>query len=306
LNNAPSKVPKSRTLSSAKAAPPVDDLNAEYNDEYHDIDADHEEQLDQADLFTYRPNQPNPVSQQNQASQSQFLLRQGDPREPVSYTPFASHNPRSAGQQEFQSRTSLSQVMQAGSRRRVSQSQAVRSGFQSHTSPAQAARANSQDAQLPTSISGLEKASANTFIEYTKTEDSAILELEWYNRQQYLAGLSKEKYLEPVIRVFPEMSRTNMIFVKAVKKTRRDFKNWKSSVLRNVSSWVELYIEGHVNEDIRAMLDFKELRQAINEDFEFHWLEKIFHFAFEAVEFPTISPLGLSFLRCKFQHSRIY
>jgi hypothetical protein len=130
--------------------------------------------------------------------------------------------------------------------------------------------------------------------------------LEWYNRQQYLAGLSKEKYLEPVIRVFPEMSRTNMIFVKAVKKTRRDFKNWKSSVLRNVSSWVELYIEGHVNEDIRAMLDFKELRQAINEDFEFHWLEKIFHFAFEAVEFPTISPLGLSFLRCKFQHSRIY
>lgn len=61
------------------------------------------------------------------------------------------------------------------------------------------------------SISGLEKASTNTFIEYTKTEEAAFLELEWYNRQQYLAGLNKEKYIEPVMHAFLGMSRTNMV-----------------------------------------------------------------------------------------------
>lgn len=51
-------------------------------------------------------------------------------------------------------------------------------------------------------LSGLEKASISTFIEYTKTE-AAFLELEWYNRRQYLAGLNKKKYIEPVMHAFP-------------------------------------------------------------------------------------------------------
>jgi hypothetical protein len=36
--------------------------------------------------------------------------------------------------------------------------------------------------------------------------------LEWYNWRQYLAGLNKEKYIEPVMHAFPAMPRTNMVF----------------------------------------------------------------------------------------------
>ena len=69
--------------------------------------------------------------------------------------------------------------------------------------------------------------------------------------------------------------------------------------MKNVSTFVTLYIRGHSNDDVRSMISFKDLRQVINRDFEFHWLEQIFYFAFDVIDFDNVSPLGLAFLRCK-------
>jgi hypothetical protein len=101
------------------------------------------------------------------------------------------------------------------------------------------------------------------------------------------------------MQAFPSITHTNIIFIKGVKKTRRDYKNRKTSVIRNVGTFVEDYIRGRKDEPVQSMTSFKDLRQAINRDFEYHWLRKIFHFGVETIDFDNILALGLSFLRCK-------
>jgi hypothetical protein len=56
----------------------------------------------------------------------------------------------------------------------------------------------------------------------------AILELEWYIRQQYLVRLCKDHYLELAIQAFPSMTYTNIIFIeKDVSRLQKleDFSN---------------------------------------------------------------------------------
>jgi hypothetical protein len=46
--------------------------------------------------------------------------------------------------------------------------------------------------------------------------------------------------------------------------------NWKSAVMKNEGTFVT-YIQGYMDEGVKAMVKFKDLRQVINKDFEFHW-----------------------------------
>lgn len=139
-----------------------------------------------------------------------------------------------------------------------------------------------------------------TIIGYTKSKETAMIELEMPNHQRYLAGLNRDRIYDPAQRVYPDIAPSSALFINAVRKTRRDYKNWNAQVIKNAEPLVTKYLHSHPNRFVRCMTTFKELRAIINVDFHYHWCERMFHYAYEVVDFDRITPLGRSFLSCKY------
>lgn len=138
-----------------------------------------------------------------------------------------------------------------------------------------------------------------TYVEYTKAEEEALEELEVLNRQHYAAGLNKSFNTQPTLIVFPNMPRSNPLFKVAMRKTARDYKNWKGVITKRIQTSVESWAKNHADDRARDSENFEEIRQMINEDFEWHWLDNVFPMFDPAIDFKECSELGLHFLQCK-------
>lgn len=146
----------------------------------------------------------------------------------------------------------------------------------------------------------------NTVHEWSRSEQVAMMELEVYSRQVYLAGLNNDNWALPARRAFPSAAPTNEVFLKATRKVRRDYKNWKSAVLHNTYQHVKWFVKDHTDQRVGKMVSFKQLFDRINKDFEMHWIPVIFSFAAKTIDFENLTKLGGDFLRYELKASFIH
>ena len=66
------------------------------------------------------------------------------------------------------------------------------------------------------------------------------------------------------------MPRLNPFFKNVVKKTYRDYKNWKGTIIKRIRVAVEAWAKSHVDCRARESQDFSEIKELINADFEWH------------------------------------
>jgi hypothetical protein len=140
------------------------------------------------------------------------------------------------------------------------------------------------------------KSKNRTFVKYSITEEEALIELEAYNRQYYCIGLNKEFYNGPATIVLKDIPRSNPFFRNVLKKTSRDYKNWKGTNIKHIRAAIEAWAKSHTDCCIRESQDFAEIKELINADFEWHWLDNVFPFIASAVNFNKCSKLGMNFL----------
>ena len=150
-----------------------------------------------------------------------------------------------------------------------------------------------------TSVPQNNALSERTFIKFSQSEESLLAELEIENRRWYIAGLSRENFTVPATQVFQDMETNNPVFLAAIRKTKRDFKNFRAQTTRNIATHVQRFLNSTADE-VAQITDFKELTRAINDVFEPNWLPQIFTFAVPACSFDDISILGRQFLRCRY------
>lgn len=142
----------------------------------------------------------------------------------------------------------------------------------------------------------------DNIVEYTKTEEDAFSELEWYCRQQFcISGFDKDS-IDPVIqRVFPGLSSTSSIHRRAALKVRTNYRNWRFRTIGKARTWInQLLIADQSGLDLRKDYDFKSLRAKMNSIFDVEWIPEIFAFANGAIDFSNCSQLAKLFFQCKY------
>lgn len=138
-----------------------------------------------------------------------------------------------------------------------------------------------------------------------KTEAEAFNELNIISRRYYLTFLSHNYVDEPLRVVFPGMKTGHPTYKEARRRVQRSYKTWKSEMLKWALIWVQRWMRSPPSLERREMLDslttFAEIKAEIREEYDPKWLESVFRFGLEAVDFETITPDGLRFLKCKYQ-----
>jgi hypothetical protein len=142
-------------------------------------------------------------------------------------------------------------------------------------------------------------------VHFNMQEEAALMALECYNRQYYLAGFDKNAYELPARQVFPSFDLNNRVHLHAVIKTKSDYKNWRQRTLKNSRDFAKVWIRRHRSQRIQNAEEYAILREALDSDFSTAWLRELFHFAYKAVDFENITELGLAFLKCKFSKPSI-
>ena len=136
-----------------------------------------------------------------------------------------------------------------------------------------------------------------------KTEAEAYNELNILSRRYYLAFLSHNYVDEPLRTVFPDMKSGHDIYKNARRRVQRSFKTWKGEMLKWSLAWVQRWMQSSPSLERREMLEglttFAEIKAEIRKEYDPKWLESVFRFGIEAVDFNDITPDGLRFLKCK-------
>jgi hypothetical protein len=121
-------------------------------------------------------------------------------------------------------------------------------------------------------------ASATPAIEtYTMAEQEAFNQLEIQNRQYYICGLNRQDFQLPAREVFTDMSSANPIFILALKKTSRDFKNWKAVLLNKFCEHVENWAKDQLRRKLggNELRTVAEVRRAIRDSFDISWIPQL-------------------------------
>ena len=135
-----------------------------------------------------------------------------------------------------------------------------------------------------------------------KSEVEAMKELNIMMRRYYLTYLSSAHVDDAVRAVFPGMKSTNQVYVDACSRVRRLYKQWKSTVLDAALLWIQRWMEVAREPRRSELLDltnFREIRNEVRAEWDDSWLEQVFKFGLEAVDFEHISRVGRKFLKCK-------
>lgn len=130
-----------------------------------------------------------------------------------------------------------------------------------------------------------------------------MAELNLLSRRYFLTYLSNQYVDEPIRTVFPGMKVDNPIYKDARKRVQSSYKTWKGHVLTQANQWIQRWISSARGERLAylsSLTVFAEFRKELSKEFENAWLETVFKFGIEAVEFERITPDGLRFLRCEY------
>jgi hypothetical protein len=90
------------------------------------------------------------------------------------------------------------------------------------------------------------------------------------------------------------MESRKPIFKVAKKRTSKNWKNWK------------LWLAFPQNSHLAGIKDFKRFKRVINAEFQLHWLDDVFRFAKDTMDFENCTPAGLTWLRCEYAPSFIH
>ena len=137
----------------------------------------------------------------------------------------------------------------------------------------------------------------------SKTEASAMEELNIVTRRYYLAFLSNTMTDEPVRHVFPNMRHTHPQYKEAKARVAASYKSWKRGVLKQVEAFTERWIAAakpEVAERRRNMTTFEELKKELDGEFCIEWAEKLFKFATVVIDFENLDKKAMRFVRCKY------
>ena len=136
----------------------------------------------------------------------------------------------------------------------------------------------------------------------TKSEGTAFSELNVLSRRYFLAYLSNTFADEPVCAIFPGMRSDHAVYKEAKYRVQRSYKTWKGEVLKAALQWVQRWIKSARGEARQTLLSematFADLKAEIRKEYDHSWLESVFRFGIEAVDFGRITPDGLRFLKC--------
>ncbi|RDW84610.1 hypothetical protein BP6252_02200 [Coleophoma cylindrospora] len=133
-------------------------------------------------------------------------------------------------------------------------------------------------------------------VENIAGEQESMLLLETLNRQHFLVGLHRDdKRMSKIVKtVYPGMSTNHAVFQSSLRKTRRDFKNWKLRLMDNCTAFVNDLVAENAMED---EIDFQVLQASIGDMFQEHWAQQLYSMSNGTVNFDAISVLGWCFLK---------
>ena len=103
--------------------------------------------------------------------------------------------------------------------------------------------------------------------------------------------------------VFPGMKPGHLIYKEAKARVQRMYKQWKTDVLAAADKWQARFVatlRPTVSEQVTSIVTFKEFKATISQDYTKSWLDSVFKFGIEAVDFDEIRPEGLRFLKCRY------
>ena len=137
---------------------------------------------------------------------------------------------------------------------------------------------------------------------FEKTEAAALSELNILSRRYFLTYLSNSFVDEPIQTMFSGMRRDSAMYKEARGKVQKGYKTWKAQILaaagQFVQRWMSTMRRSRV-EEIAKLGSFSELRAEIRQDFDNSWLETVFKFGVEAVNFEDIAKNGIRYLKCE-------
>ena len=136
----------------------------------------------------------------------------------------------------------------------------------------------------------------------SKTEATAFAELNMLSRRYFLAYLSNTFTDEPVRTVFPGMKSDHRVYKDGKFRVQRSYKTWKAEVLKSALQWVQRWIKSARSGRqvfLSGLSAFADIKAELRKEYEHKWLESVFRFGIDAVDFETISSEGLRFLKCE-------
>ena len=137
----------------------------------------------------------------------------------------------------------------------------------------------------------------------SKSEAEAFSQLNLLTRRYFLTFLSNTYADEPVRAIFPGMRSDHQVYREAKYRVQRSYKTWKGEVLKWALQWIQRWIKsatGLKRQALRSELStFAGIKAEVRKEYDSKWLESVFRFGIEAVDFEAITEDGLRFLKCK-------
>jgi hypothetical protein len=98
------------------------------------------------------------------------------------------------------------------------------------------------------------------------------------------------------------MVSTNPIFIKALQKTTRDFKNWKSVLIGKLDQFMDQWAKEQQRRHLggNALRSVSEIRNALNESFDINWIPQLFTIFRSVIDWAAVTDIGFQFLQCRF------
>ncbi|KAH8746170.1 hypothetical protein F5882DRAFT_422936 [Hyaloscypha sp. PMI_1271] len=130
-------------------------------------------------------------------------------------------------------------------------------------------------------------------------EQEAFNQLEIQNRQYYICGLNRRDFQLPARNVFTDMSSANPIFILALKKTGRDFKNWKAVLLNKFCEHAENWAKDQLRRKLggNELRTVAEIRRAIRDSFDISWIPQLWTVFRGIIDWRSVSDVGYQWLQ---------
>jgi hypothetical protein len=139
-----------------------------------------------------------------------------------------------------------------------------------------------------------------------ETSHDAFPGLDQLARQQFMMNLDNRHAEVVVHRACPSMSANYERFREALLKVRDLFKTWKNRTLSNTQTIVNNIAVEEGLEGLQHMRTLQDLGDLLTSRFHQSWLNNVFSWATEAVNFDDYFHSELQWVRCKYEVITIY
>ena len=161
-----------------------------------------------------------------------------------------------------------------------------------------AVRHSSPPSSLPVSSSARALAPVSPPAGVKKVRRGSASTLRTSQQQRKEKEKEKQKHKQNLLSIFPEMAPSDDVFKKAQENVLVRMTVWKNRMLESALKWVNHYLF-KMNTSLAQERNCRAFKKAIRKDYQVHWLETVFAFAFPAVSLEKCSKMGRKWLRCE-------